>query len=70
MDHKILIEININPTVESIKIYDGDIDSLLEDEIENVLEKLRYTLDGFDIRRSGDYKISEQTKVKIIITNR
>ena len=68
MRRKILIEIDISPTNEAIKDYDGDVDCLMEDEIDSVLEKLRYSLDGFDVRKSGEYKTWGQTKVKVIVS--
>lgn len=68
MAYKILIEININPADEAVESYGGDMECLIENEIETVLEKLRYSLDGFDIRQSGEYETWERTKVKIIVS--
>ena len=70
MSRKVVIEIDINPTKDLIEIYKYDVDSIVENEIESVLEKLRYRLDGFDFMKSGEYNTLGNTKVNIYITNK
>lgn len=67
MRRKILIEIDISPTNEAVKSYERNIDSIIEDETDSVLEKLRYRIDGYVIKNEGHFETWAGTKVKVYI---
>ena len=65
MKQKISIEIEFNPTKEAVDSYYGDVDCLIENELDDVLQNLRYGLDGFCIKDGLELKTWSGTNVKI-----
>lgn len=46
---KVVIEIEFNPSEQALKSYSSDKKTLIEDQIEEVLKKILYKEDGYDI---------------------